>query len=180
MKKLLLTLGLIGCTLASALAQGTINPLNGSLTRFKIDIDADGIGDRNATAADGFKMVVYYGPAGSSASELTMYPDVMTIGTDEGIFTGLPSILALPGTEPDQIISLQMRVSSAWGWYGETRVIQIKLGQAAGPGTVVWHPIGTADRFGPIVPIIPEPSTLALGALAGAFLLFRIRNRNSN
>ncbi len=51
MKKLLLTLGLMGITLTSALAQGTINPLNNVITRLKIECPLGTT--RNLTAADG-------------------------------------------------------------------------------------------------------------------------------
>ena len=187
MKKLLLTLGLIGCTLASALAQGTINPLNGALARFKIDTNGDGIGDRNVTAAEGFVMAVYYGPAGSSESELTMYADVMRIGTTDGVFTGLPSILALPGTEPGQVISLQMRVCNPLGGYGETSVKQVTLGPTSGPSPVVWSSTGTGDRFSPIqlqlggpVNCIPEPSTVGLGMVCAGLLVAFYRGRKQS
>ena len=187
MKKLLITLGLSVLTLTSALAQGTINPINGALARFKIDTNGDGVGDRNVTAADGFVMAVYYGPAGSSKSELTMYPDVMRIGTTDGVFTGLPSILALPGTEPGQVISLQMRVCNPLGGYGETSVKQVTLGPTTGPSTVVWISTGTADRFAPIqlqlAPTgicIPEPSTVGLGMVCAGLLVAFYRGRKQS
>ena len=187
MKKLLLTLGLAGLTLSSALAQGTINPLNGTLTRFKIDTNGDGVGDRNVTAAEGFVMAVYYGPAGSSESELTMYPDVMRIGTTDGVFTGLPSILALPGTEPGQVISLQMRVCNPLGWYGATVVKQVRLGPTSGPSPVVWSSTGTGDRFSPIqlqlggpMNCIPEPSTVGLGMVCAGLLVAFYRGRKQS
>ena len=187
MKKLLITLGLSIITLTSALAQGTINPLNSALTRFKIDTNGDGIGDRNVTAADGFVMAVYYGPAGSSASELTMYTDFMRIGTTDGVFTGLPGILALPGTEPGQVISLQMRVCNPLGWYGETSVKQITPGPTTGPGTVVWSSSGTADHFSPIqlqlTPTgicIPEPSVVGLATMSAGLLVVFCRRRKQS
>jgi len=184
MKKLLLTLSLIGFTLGSALAQGTINPLNNTLTRFKIDINGDAIGDRNMTAADGMQFAVFYGPAGSTAEQLVKAPGIGTIGNVEGIMVGLPSVLALPGTEAGQVVSLQVRGCNVLGWNAYSWVGQITLGPAEGPGTGIWRsqPSGLNSLFPlvvapgmPIVNCIPEPSTLALGALAGALLLFRVR-----
>ena len=184
MKKQLLTLGLISIT-SLTFAEGTINPLNGALARFKVDSNGDGIGDRNATAADQFQLHVFYGPAGSSSEQLTHYPQFAVIGAVEGVWTGLPTILGIPGTEGGDVISLQMRVCSPFGLYGETPVRQVTLGPASGPGTVVWGTGTTPGGFGPIVPqvggpenCVPEPSTIALGALAGAFLIFRFRKSN--
>lgn len=185
MKKLLLTLGLAVIT-SLAHADGTINPLNTSSTRFKIDSDGNGIGDRNATAADGFRMAIYYGPAGSSPFELTMYPDFMSIGTVDGLFTGLPRVLAIPGTEDYQVISLQMRVCNPLGWYGETAVKQVTLGHNSGPGTIVWSTTASPSMFlpiqlqlGPSDNCIPEPSTLALGALGVVLSLSCVRQRSA-
>ena len=173
MKKLLLTLGLSVLTLTCALAQGTINPLNGALTRIKVDLNCDGIADRNVTVADGISVSVYWGPAGGPAEN---FAGRMTIGSTEGILTGLPSILALPGAgDAGTVVSLQMRLDPPFGYITETPVRQVTLAPAAGPGTVVWSSTATANRFSPLVIVCPEPSALALGALAGAFLLFRIR-----
>jgi hypothetical protein len=99
----------------------------------------------------------------------------MTIGSTAGILVGLPSIFAIQGAgDVGTVISLQMRVTSE-GFRAQTDVKQVTLAPAAGPGTVVWGSTATASRFSPLVIICPEPSTLALGALAGALLLFRVR-----
>lgn len=173
MKKLILTLGLIGCMLASALAQGTINPLNGALTRIKVDTDIDGIGDRNLTQADGVYVDLYWGLAGTTPETLA---GTMTIGSTAGVLVGLPSILVLPGTEAGQIVSLQARGRSSWGWFGQSPVIHVALAPTAGPGTVIWQSTATSpNRFLPLPMVVPEPSTLAFGTLAAAFLLFRVR-----
>jgi len=60
--------------------------------------------------------------------------------------------------------------------YGETAIRQVTLGPTAGPGAVIWQTAtGTnPNRFYPMLVstlACPEPSTLALGALGGLFLL---------
>ncbi len=173
MKRLLLTLSLIGFTLGSALAQGTINPLNGLLTRVQICMAPGEY--RNATAADGLRFAIYFGPAGGEA--MTQVGGLATIGSTPGIITGWSTILALPGTEADEIVSLRIVGSSDFGMYLDTGVRQVTLAPTTGPGTIIWQTAsGTQPgRFRPLILECPEPSTLALGALAGAFLLFRIR-----
>jgi hypothetical protein len=61
--------------------------------------------------------------------------------------------------------------------YGESAVVSVVLGPTAGPGTVVWQgSSGTAtDRAKPFVMFVPEPSMLALGAVALGVLLLRRR-----
>jgi hypothetical protein len=68
-----------------------------------------------------------------------------------------------------------MRLDTPFGYFTGTPVKQVTLAGVAGPGTFVWSSTATATRFSPLVIVCPEPSTLALGALAGAFLLFRVR-----
>ena len=171
MKKFLLTLGLIGIT-TFADAQGTIAFGNSVLTRITCFV----FPSRNVTAADGFTFGVFYGPAGTY-TDLVMAPGTANIGSTPGVMVNAPSVFALPGTEPGQTVSLQIRAWNDRGWWGATKVAQVMLGPTAGPGTVIWQTAsGTnSDRFTPMVVCIPEPSTLALGALACAFLLFHDR-----
>ncbi len=186
MKKILLSLGLVAVTLVNALADGTINPLPGILGRFRVDTDRDGFPDRNATAADGFQLHLFYGPADvTSPGELIHFPQFALIDGTTGIWTGLPSTLGIPGTEVGQIISLEFRVCTEAGLWGRTGIKRITLGPESGPGTVVWSSTPTANRFGPIVQqlsptpdvCVPEPSTLAVGALGGLCLLWSARRR---
>lgn len=174
MKKSLLTLALVAMATVSSFAQGTINPLNGALTRVKIDLDGNGSGDRNATTADGLTISVYWGAAGGAANNLL---GSMTIGSTEGVMVGLSSILAVPGAgDAGTTISLQIRAENQLGWRGQTDVKQVALAPSAGPGTVVWGSSATASRFSPLIVSVPEPSTIALGALGlGSLLLFRRR-----
>ena len=172
MRKLLLTLGLIGIT-TFAHAQGTIAFGNSALTRIVLPL-GDGT-SRNTTVADGLIIGAFYGPAGTT--DLVMAPGTATIGSTAGIMVGAPSVFALPGTEAGQVISLQIRAWNNQGWFGQTKVAQVTLGPTAGPGTVIWQSAsGTnPNRFTPLTTVVPEPSTFVLGAMAGAFLIFRLR-----
>lgn len=174
MKKSLLTIALVAMSTVASFAQGTINPLNGALTRVKIDLNGDGIADRNATTADGLTMSVYWGAAGSAAENLL---GTMTIGSTEGVMVGLSGILAVPNAgDAGTAISLQVRASNAEGWRGQTEVKQVSLAPSSGPGTVIWGSTATAARFSPLIVTVPEPSTIALGVLGlGSLLLFRDR-----
>jgi hypothetical protein len=176
MKKLILfTLGLINCTLASAVAQGTIAFGNNVLSRAGIPTSDGSV--RYLSPADGFTIGAFYGPAGSSKEQLVMAPTTAVIGAYPGIMDNASSVFALPGTEPNQIVSLQIRAWNNLGLYGETKIAQVRLGPTQGPGTVIWtsETVPHPNRFAPLR-IIPEPSTIALGALAGVFLVLRVRS----
>jgi hypothetical protein len=174
MKRLIIILALIGCTLTSALAQGTINFGNTVASRIRL-----GTGGSVSTATDGLIFGIFYGPAGSSESALTWAPGTATIGENTpGVLTGASSVFALPGTEAGQVVSLQVRaMDSAGRVLTSTDVRQVTLGPTAGPGTIIWQSSsGTnPNRFYPLV--IPEPSSIAIGILGGMFLLFRLRHR---
>lgn len=174
MKKLIILLALIGCTLASAVAQGTIFFGNSVLSRAGIPTSDGSV--RYLSPADGFTIGAFYGPAGSSKEQLVMAPTTAVIGLYPGIMDNVSSVFALPGTEPNQIVSLQIRAWNTTGMYGETKIAQVRLGPTQGPGTVIWQAAsGTnPNRFTPLR-IVPEPRTIALGALAGVLLLFRAR-----
>ncbi|MBK7997914.1 MAG: PEP-CTERM sorting domain-containing protein [Verrucomicrobia bacterium] len=161
MKKLLLTLGLIGCTLASAVAQGTI-AFGNSVGR-RIMVSYQGAEPRLATAADGLTFGLFYGPAGSTEDQLVVPFVTATIGDTPGVLAGAPSVLALPSTEPGQVVSIQVRIVTPM----PQRIInppvkQVTLGQTAGPGAVIYSAPGDTTYY-----IIPEPGTIAVAGLAG-------------
>ncbi len=185
MKKLLITLGLMGLTLSNALADGTIFPLPGIIGRVRFDCNGDGLSDRFATSADGLELHLYYGAASlTSPDELTHFSQFAVIEDVYGRWVGLPTVLGIPGTIPGESVSLQFRILTPTGILAETDIRQVLLGGEGG-GPVVWQTSSKNSRFRfsylngpfPLPPdtCIPEPSTLALGALAGAFLLFRVR-----
>jgi len=182
MKQLFFTL-VLTIFVSLAHGQGTIAFGNSALTRVQILFPNGTF--RNATAADGLNFYVFFGPAGTTADALTQVqqPDPKAaIGTTPGVMINAPSVFALPGTEPGQIVSLQIK---AWNVDRslclETRVIQVTLAPTAGPGAVIWQTAtGTnPNRFTPMI-ICPEPSAFALGALGGLLLLFFRRKSTRN
>src|SRR5262245_15130163 len=186
MEKLLLGIAFAGIAVL-AHGQGTIAFGNGALTRITCR-DLDGT-VRNVTAADNLAIGVFYGPANTTACEaLVQAPGFASIGTTAGVMVNAPSVFALPGTEPGQVVSLQIRAWNAAagpeGWRtacrGETDIRQVILAPTAGPGTVIWQTVtGTnPNRFLPLTCglfegpcCVPEPSSFALGALGGLLLL---------
>lgn len=101
---------------------------------------------------------------GTNQYELTL---VEPLGTGAAVSSGIisaPSVYSIPGTEAGQVVYLRIRgwpASFGINWmqarqqfagYGETTVLQVTLGNEAGPGTVIWQSAaGTdTDRFYPI------------------------------
>ena len=189
MKKLITTV-VLALIATVCHGQGTIAFGNSALTRISIR-SLDGSVRGNATAADGYVFGVFYGAANSPGSHLQLAPGLAHIGTTAGVLANAPSVFPLPGTEPGQIVFLQIRAWAGsfgedWlaacraGFFGETTVTQVTLGPTVGPGTVIWQSAtGTfTTRFTPLIigtigpPFcIPEPSVLALGALCGLLLV---------
>jgi hypothetical protein len=179
MKKTLLTVALVAMSAVASFGQGTIAFGNSVAARIAIK-DSPEATARTATAADGLTFGVFFGPAGSAEGALTQAPGTATIGTaTPGILAGAASVFALPGTEAQQIVSLQIRAWDASGKVlGATDVRQVTLGPTAGPGAVIWQGSTGVNptRFNPLVVTVPEPSTIALGVLGlGSLLLFRRR-----
>lgn len=183
MRKLLLTLGLIGFSVL-AHAQGIFIFGNSALTGIQFVPCRNYPFDerRLATAADGLWFSVWFGPAGSSEEELVRAGSSATIGRTPGVLVNAPLTFALPGTEGGQVVSLQIRVDGDYFPWGRTPVKQVTLGSPPSPGTVIWQTTaGTnPNRFYPMVVFecIPEPPSVAvlgLCAVAGAIPLFRVR-----
>jgi hypothetical protein len=174
MKKLFLTLAIVAATAASY-AQGTIAFGNSALTKFTVN---------GAAATLGVQL--NFGVFVNGATQ-----PVPTLGTASTTTAGIivaPSVYAIPGTDPLQVVSLQIKgwganfasydeARAGGGLYGETDVRPVTLGPTAGPGTVIWQTASgiNASRFYALA-IVPEPSTIALGVLGlGSLLLFRRR-----
>lgn len=181
MKKLLLTLGIVGGMLASAVGQGTINPLNNALTRIRWDSNGNGQSDQTDRAVrqdEGVYFDLFWGATGEIPSH---FIGTMTIGSSDGILVGLPSILALPDAgEGGTVISLRVRARYQDICVACSEVVEVTLEPAGEPGAVIWGTQGRSDHIGPfllsrgeIVCPVPEPGAIALGALAGALLCIR-------
>ena len=149
-----------------------------------MDSDGDGIiteSDRLVTAADGLKLGVFWGVAGGPAE--TLVGEMVIREGLPGILGGLPNVLPISGAGAGgTVISLQIRATSP-GWAGSTGVKQVILLDPVGPGNLIWshdgRTVAGSQTFRPEdLYLIPEPSTLALGALGGLMLLFRLRKSN--
>src|SRR5882672_2212796 len=128
MKTPLLTLALVALTTVATHAQGTIAFGNSALTRVQIK-QADGT-LRNATVQDGIIIGVFFGPADSASGALTQAPGEAGISAiNPGVMANAPSVFALPGTEPGQIVSLQIRAWTVFGGFvvAQTDVRQVTL-----------------------------------------------------
>ena len=173
MKKLLLTLALSAAS-TFADAQGTIQ-----FPRLRIDYCLGA----QAPPAGALSFGIF---VGSTADSLSGQP-ALPLGTNTTSgFIGVPNAAAypLPGHEPNSTVFLQVRgwetrFGLDWqagrngGLYGETPVLQVLLGPATGPGTVIAPPLGLGE-----IVMCPEPSAIALAGLGlVGLLLFRRRRQ---
>ena len=188
MRRILSAIGLVALTTAVSYAQGTIAFGNSALTRVTFR-DCDGSTSNFDPAVLHANISIGVFVNGSD----TPVQGIATIGTVPGVMINAPSVYAIPGTEPGQVVSLQIRAWEAgvghdWrnsgNFDGQTDVRQVTLGPTAGPGTVIWQTAtGTnPNRFLPLIinplagPCIPEPSMSGLVVLGlGSLLLFRRR-----
>jgi hypothetical protein len=198
MKKILLTLALV-VSAAVSYGQGTIQLANSVSTPFQLIYDDNSVATGNVPANHPLNFGVFFGTSSSTISTTAVTP-LATMSATAGVITG-GTAYQLPGTSPNQTgIFMQIRGwSSSFGsdWaaakvafdsklvegvmYGETVIRGIgALGASTGPGAVIWTTSTTSTtRFLPMqvhVAAVPEPSTIALGVLGMAGLVF-IRRR---
>lgn len=178
MKSLLLTVVLMGATTLGN-AQGSITFANGPLTAVRFVA-----GGSTITLPSTIPMVYGVFVNGSQTP-------VLPLGNNTGVSDGLINVAPLyqiPGTEPGQVVQLQVRGWSAsfgtdWqtasttdgAFFGSTDVRQVTLGGTTSGSTPIWQgATGTnPNRFTPlVVGVVPEPSTIALGMLGLGSLLF--------
>jgi hypothetical protein len=198
MKKSLLTLALVGLSVAATHAQGTIQFLNSALSRLLYQ-EVPG-GPITTDVPVGTHVAAYWGTDAAGPTAI--------MGLGRGTLAGPTSLTALggiwpaagapggpvypvTGTQEGQRVWLKI---AAWiggdpqspttrspDRYAESSVVSVVLGPTAGPGTVVWQSLsGTAtDRAKPFVLAIPEPSVWSISTLGlGAFLLCRRKSKS--
>lgn len=187
MKKTLLTLALVGLSAVATYAQGTISFLNSALSRLSYQETIGGPIITGTAVPAGFTIGVFWGTeAGGQAAVQGMGRGTLATPTVTsaagGIWAG-GAVYPIPGSTEGQRVWLKIAgwsgnsVSTATH-YGESATVNVVLGPTAGPGTVVWQgATGTAtDRAKPfVIAPIPEPSVIALGALALGALFLRRR-----
>jgi hypothetical protein len=191
MKNLLLNLILVAGTTALTRADATFQLANNVASRFRYENESGQL----LLLPVGTPVVIgfFWGDSLTSISDTAALPLGTMSTTTPGLVNpfGLPSPwLVLPGVEPFQPVWAQVR-----GWkaefgldwraardaapelYAETDIRQVIGGPPTGPPGVLWqngsqtHP----NRFPALIFPVPEPSTLALGALGGLVLLLRVR-----
>jgi hypothetical protein len=195
MKKLFFTLALTACGLAQAFTQGTIVFNNSNLTRVQAPS-----GGGSSQPASFFNVAVYFAVT-PGQWQGPLLPLGRSDNSNPGLFTAPGGAsYVIPGTTEGQTVSMQLFLwQAAYGddpyqaWAngsatGATAPRQVTLGGAANGPTVIWQTAsGTnPNRFAPLQyslepydapPVVPEPSTLALGALGVVLSLVGARRR---
>jgi len=165
---------------AVAHGQGTIQFPNGALTKATFTTWTGVRGDIPPGIALNFGVFV-------NGSDLPQQPLGKNSTLNPGIIDA-PNIYAISGTEPLQVVSMQIRGWSAefgndWlgaarspgAWYAETDVRWVTLGFPAAASAVIWQTRAgvSPNRFYPLVFLIaPEPSGGALLGLGILVLVF--------
>ena len=187
MKKLLLACSLLA-TVVTAFGQGQFIFANDSTTRFTTNRNGN-VG--NTTGLNQYRIGLYTAPAGTTTESLFTLTAVATNSSSPialGLFSYPESPYTLAGNNGTPI-AVQVRAwSLASGASYEAAVAsQSGLGAKTPIGSITPAVGGAAppSLFGPgatftsgiqLVPLIPEPSSIALGLLGlGAIALFRRR-----
>jgi len=193
MKKLLLTCALVGAVAASALAQGTVQFSNSTLSRLSLA----GVGQIPLT--ESINIGLFYGIGQSTSLEFLSGQLGINSTSAAGIITNpndrksLLQAVQIPGSSPNQDnIWIQYKAwdasfgtdwltaSTAGKWYGMSAIKDIgPLGPATGPGVATWQSsagvaLTTINAF--TIAAVPEPSMMALAGLGlASLLIFRRR-----
>lgn len=171
MKKLIPLLALL-VGVSGALAQGTINFNNSTLTPVKpVFMDQ---GQTTPVIGTNFLAQLYYGAVGTPAGSLT----AVTTGaarfrpagvTPEGTWLG--GTRTLTGFTSGQTVALQVRVTDvSSGLHGESGIFTFTIPAAGSPPAAFFM-----DNFASFS-LVPEPSVIGLG-LIGVGALFMLRRR---
>jgi hypothetical protein len=182
MKKLAFVAAFLAASLA-AYAQGTVNFNN----RVVGVVDAPIFGVDNVTklAGTGFSAQLYSGPAGAAEAALTAVGPVQAFrtGAAAGYIVAPANEVNIPGVGAGGTATLQVR---AWAGAFASYEAAVAGGSPAGKSTTFQSaPLGGSVGGAPPNPgaalvgltsfsLVPEPSTIMLGALGlGALLLRR-------
>jgi hypothetical protein len=193
MKKLLLLASLLAGT-GSLLAQGTVAFSNSGLAdQYKISTNnATGTAPGFMSGANGYRIGLYAGPAGTPAGSLTLAGLATNAAPvpAAGYFNGGNPFVTAGFGAAGTTIAFQVRAwafSAGTDWAQALTRIDLAQGVSAlgsttlGGGTTppggLWTTTNPNGITGfTIAPVIPEPSSIALGLLGlGAIALFRRR-----
>jgi hypothetical protein len=185
MKKTLLTLALATLSAVASYAQGTIAFANGTLSRAQWEDPVTHAMVNVPASAN----LVYGVLWGTSADALTLNDGVLGTPHQTAISAGIivaPNPYIINGADAGTTVFMRIAgwtsgfgrahetaKTTAGAHYGETAVRSITLAPTQGPGTVIWS-ASNQNLFQPLrIPIVPEPSVIALGILGVGALLLR-------
>ncbi len=171
----------VGLVAVSAVGQGTVNFANVGVGLNAPYFFMDGV---TRLAGPEFLAQLYVGSA-ASESALTAVPGPAPFltGTGAGYFNG--GTRSLPGFAPGSRLFFQVRIWAAVG--GNSYDEALATGRFSLKSTVFQIGMNLGDPVGPpqtppatllgltSASLVPEPSTIALGILGAAALLFRRR-----
>jgi len=175
MKKAIIALAAI-LTAVATYAQATVN--------FQNFDDPNGVkrsDGKNAADGTGITAQLYLVNADNSLTALTPSTSFLTGAANAGVEGYLdPVLVTIPGVAFSAPVNLQVKAwqtsfgsfdnsKASGGWFGQTASFSNKTGGDLAP------PEDTIFRFASPLSQVPEPTTLALGALGAAALLFRRR-----
>jgi len=181
MKKILLAAACVAATIG-ALAQGTVNFSNlpGAIGGAGAPIhDTDGTTGLAGTA---FFAQLYAGPDAGSLAPIGAAVNFRT-GAGAGFVTAADLSRAIATVAPGATAQVQVRAwrasdgatydaaVAAGGHYGFSNVFTVATGGSGTPPSLPANLVGLQSFS-----LIPEPSTIALGALGAAALLLRRRS----
>ena len=204
MKKLFITIGL-AALVSSSQAQGTLNFLNAAATVINLSSNSVALGNTPATVG-GFRYELFFAPAGTLNPALFVGSGVIATNTTAGRFTiGTGSIIpgaAAGGTSAIMIRGWSASLGADWatailqqgiigGFFGQSAIAPNFL-MGGGPLNVPTSPVfGGANGILPLVvaaspngvgftltyvPVVPEPTSMALAGIgAAAMVIFRRR-----
>jgi len=185
MKKTLLTLALATLSVVASYAQGTIAFANGTLTRAQWE-DPVTHAMVNVPASANLVYGVFWG---TSADTLTLNSGALGTPHQTAVSAGIivaPNPYVIEGADAGSTVFMKIAgwtssfgrdaataKGTAGAHYGETAVRSITLAPTQGPGTPIWSNTNPL-LFTPLrIPIVPEPSVIALGVLGVGALLLR-------
>jgi hypothetical protein len=188
MKKLTLLFAIAVFAVHTVLAQGTVQFQNNVINSTIYTNTDSAFGKVNASLGIDFGLFW-----GTTATGVTNLAGIEKIGF------GSPGVLAgnaaftVAGTQYQDTDYFQVVAwDSAFGnnaagrtaalqnydyWYTESQILPFALGPVSGPGTMLFGPVSNPALFHSLILGTPEPTTLAIGGLGAAGLLF-FRRRN--
>jgi hypothetical protein len=179
MKKLIVTLAALLVTVA-AYGQGavTFNNRVTGVVDAKVTLASDGSG-----VSTGFTAQLYGGPAGTAIDKLVALTPSTTFRTGNAAGYVNPVDVTVTGVAAGATATLVMRAFNGTDYNSANSTIKGQSGTfnvALGGGTLPPANLTGLTAFSlaggtTTPPVVPEPSTIALGALGAAVLLFRRR-----